>query len=147
MSTQVSQQPTITTTNPFPTPASSISGQFPIANMADDVETAVNSTVVCSQKESGTSRERDNGLGLMDIEIPCHRRTDHDRESEQVVTVETFDENAMDVDQKVASPLGESQLSLATLQQDIGTAFHLCRTCKFIFILSFFYSFSYFLFS
>src|SRR5436190_5164859 len=80
MSTQVSQQPTMTTTNSFPTPASSVSGQFTnIANMTDDVETVVKNPVLYPQKGGGTSREGDNQLGLMDIEMSSHRRTDHDR--------------------------------------------------------------------
>ena len=130
MSTQVSQQPTMTTTNSFPTPASSVSGQFTIANMTDDMEAAVKNAVLCSPKGSGASREEDNRLGFMDIEISSHRRTDHDRQSDAVETVEIFDEDAMDVDQKVTSASSETEPTLASLQQDIGTAFHLCRTCK-----------------
>lgn len=40
------------------------------------------------------------------------------------------DEDMMDVDQKAGASTNRGDPSIESLQQDIGTAFHLCKTCK-----------------
>ncbi|EDN02927.1 predicted protein [Histoplasma mississippiense (nom. inval.)] len=66
------------------------------------------------------------GLDLMDIDTSDHRRTDHDRQNRGLD--QSFGGNTMDLDYKATSSTQEEELSLAALQQDIGTAFHLCKS-------------------
>lgn len=40
------------------------------------------------------------------------------------------DEDMMDIDQKAGASTNRGDPRIESLQQDIGTAFHLCKTCK-----------------
>jgi hypothetical protein len=42
----------------------------------------------------------------------------------------SVDEDMMDIDEKADIFISRGDPSLDSLQQDIGTAFHLCKTCK-----------------
>lgn len=121
MSTQVSQQPAMSLTNSFPTPASSVSGHPANATSADDVD-----------HKSFTTGMLDSTRTMEDQEITEHRQSDRDQPhglasgSDQ----HTTDVDAMDVD-KVSAPRSESRgLGLDSLQKDFTSAFHLCKSCK-----------------
>lgn len=139
MSTQPSQQPTVATTNSFPTPASSVSGQHSTAISTDDAD-GVEKSAHGIQRDSDRSRVTDGNAGSdpMDIENSNFTRTDHDRDSgegransatstEQLVKK---DEDAMDMDRKPTNLPDSGAFNLESLQKDMGSAFHLCKTCK-----------------
>lgn len=134
MSTQVSQQPTMSTTNSFPTPASSVSGHLANATSADDADHKSFST--------DTQDPTRNSEGLPDQQATEHRRTDHDRQP-SVTGAEpgvrdfatgqaphTTDVDAMDVDQEPAPRSDSRSLGLDSLQKDFTSAFHICKSCK-----------------
>ncbi|KAK2784890.1 hypothetical protein FQN52_008826 [Onygenales sp. PD_12] len=125
MSTQVSQQPTVTTTTSFPTPASSVGGHFTNPSTMEDTEMAVKNGTAGSQKGGDISGDNEHGLDFMAIDASGHRRTDHDRQKSGPAG--NFDTNPMDLDSRTTSPAQDDELSLASLQQDMGTAFHLCK--------------------
>ncbi|PGH01552.1 hypothetical protein AJ80_08986 [Polytolypa hystricis UAMH7299] len=121
MSTQTSQQPTLATTNSFPTPASSVSGQFAHVAPAEETDGAV--------KDASSRQSNDNNAeDLMDIDASSHRRTDHDRQRDDAGGTAALDENPMDVDHEMTSPARDGGLDPASLQEDIGTAFHVCKS-------------------
>ncbi|KAK2760796.1 hypothetical protein FQN54_002034 [Arachnomyces sp. PD_36] len=139
MSTQASQQPTIATTNSFPTPASSVSGQHSNAVSTEGAD-GIEKSAHLLQREPDRSHATDGNIGSdpMDIEQPNFTRTDHDRYSgggeinsglaglkEQLVSK---DENAMDLDRGTSNLAGGGPFSLESLQADMGSAFHLCKT-------------------
>ncbi|EEH17805.1 hypothetical protein PABG_00368 [Paracoccidioides brasiliensis Pb03] len=126
MSTQVSQQPTVTSTTSFPTPASSVYGHFATNSTMDDPESNSKNATADSQKDGRPSTGEKRGLDFIDIDQPGHRRTDHDRQKSSLH--ENSDENEMDLDYRVASTSQEERLALSALQQDIGTAFHICKS-------------------
>lgn len=145
MSTQVSQQPAVTTTSSFPTPASSVSGHLMGASSTDDLENAEKSFGQAHEQNPEASSDVKGAAALSGgIDQTGHRRTDHDRQwrgddaggvSEDVANMggqdAAKDPNAMEVDEKgPASSSEEGEPSLASLQEDIGSAFHLCKTCK-----------------
>lgn len=120
MSTQVSQQPAMSTTNSFPTPASSVSGHP--ANVMSTEETMQDSTGNSNQQATE------------------HRRTDHDRQPEAMnpaTGIHNFatepnqgaaDVDAMDVDKEsLHRPVIPG---LDFLQKNFTSAFHLCKSCK-----------------
>ncbi|KAH8697452.1 Rox3 mediator complex subunit-domain-containing protein [Talaromyces proteolyticus] len=123
MSTQTSQQPTVSSTNSFPTPASSVSGHHRNATPADDADSADKLWPQDSQHSNA-----DN----MDVDRSEHRRSDHDRDRLPGTTelgglpVST-DADLMDIDSKADRSISHDP-SLDALQQDIGTAFHLFKT-------------------
>ncbi|KAJ5570080.1 uncharacterized protein N7459_009510 [Penicillium hispanicum] len=125
MSTQVSQQPTVSMTNSFPTPASSVSGhQANATSMEDPDHKSLNtgklestqSTEVPSPTESRTE----------------HRRTDHDRQPSVTGPEGTgqsaTDVDAMDVDKAFSHRSDTRNLGLESLQKDFTSAFHLCKS-------------------
>lgn len=149
MSTQASQQPTVTTANSFPTPASSVSGHLMGASSTDDLESA--------EKSFGAQAHEQNPAASADVnpaaesgglDLSGHRRTDHDRQrgggdaggaSGDVGNMggqdAANDPSAMEVDStgpasSSSSSSQEGEPSIASLQEDIGSAFHLCKTCK-----------------
>ncbi|PGH17162.1 hypothetical protein AJ79_01300 [Helicocarpus griseus UAMH5409] len=126
MSTQVSQQPTVTSTTSFPTPASSVGGHFTGNNTMDEPEGTAKNVSADSRKDGGSFTSKESGSDFMDVDVSGHRRTDHDRQKGGFRG--NLDENAMDLDYRAASSTQEEQLSLSALQQDIGTAFHLCKS-------------------
>ncbi|KAL1962828.1 hypothetical protein VTN77DRAFT_9103 [Rasamsonia byssochlamydoides] len=130
MSTQLSQPQTVSTINSFPTPASSVSGHLASATSADDLDGA-------DKSSSGWARERHSGASMnatkdaMDLGQSEHRRSDHDRQWSGATNMEgrpIQDEDMMDVDHKADTSVNRGDPSLESLQQDIGTAFHLCKT-------------------
>lgn len=129
MSTQVSQQPTMSTTNSFPTPASSVSGQLN-ATSAEDPD-----------HKSFSPRMQDS-KNMEEQQVTEHTRTDHDRQpptNETGASVRDFatdpgqqvtDTDAMDVDKDSAPRFDARSLGLDSLQTDFTSAFHLCKSCK-----------------
>ncbi|KAL1988295.1 hypothetical protein VTN96DRAFT_270 [Rasamsonia emersonii] len=134
MSTQLSQPPTVSTTNSFPTPASSVSGHLVSATSADDLDSADKSS--SGWRHSGASMNATNTADPMDLGQSEHRRSDHDRQWPGADSGSTnmegrpmvHDEDMMDVDQKAGASTNRGDPSIESLQQDIGTAFHLCKT-------------------
>ncbi|PGH30929.1 hypothetical protein GX50_06286 [[Emmonsia] crescens] len=126
MSTQVSQQPTVTSTTSFPTPASSVGGHFANNPTMDEAESTSKNATAGPRKDGESFMGKESGLDFMDIDTSGHRRTDHDRQKKG--SGRNLDENTMDLDYRAASSLQEEDLSLAALQQDIGAAFHLCKS-------------------
>ncbi|OAX81367.1 hypothetical protein ACJ72_04289 [Emergomyces africanus] len=126
MSTQVSQQPTVTSTTSFPTPASSVGGHFANNHTMDEVEGAPKNVTADTLKSEESSMGKESGLDFMDIDTSEYRRTDHDRQKKGPDS--NLDENTMDLDYRAVSSSQEEEISLAALQQDIGTAFHLCKS-------------------
>ncbi|OJD10855.1 hypothetical protein AJ78_08246 [Emergomyces pasteurianus Ep9510] len=126
MSTQVSQQPTVTSTTSFPTPASSVGGHFANNHTMDEAEGVSKNATADAQKNGESSIGKESGLDFMDIDPSEHRRTDHDRQKRSPGG--NLDENTMDLDYRTASSSQEEEMSLAALQKDIGTAFHLCKS-------------------
>ncbi|KAF7585234.1 hypothetical protein BBP40_011607 [Aspergillus hancockii] len=133
MSTQASQQPTVGTTNSFPTPASSVSGHFTGATPIDDSE----STDKSFGPETGATSGADMDALTQQTE---HRRTDHDRQSGGLSAqtgVRDFGNmgaqdmsnhsSAMDIDKELAS-LSNYESSLESLQKEFTSAFHLCKS-------------------
>jgi hypothetical protein len=129
MSTQVSQQPTVSTTNSFPTPASSVNAA---------------STEDADQKSfsPGIQEPTRNTEGMSNQKSTEHRRTDHDRQPSATgaeAEVRDFatgqgqqatDGDAMDLDKEPVSGPDAQNLSLDSLQKDFTSAFHLCKSCK-----------------
>jgi hypothetical protein len=132
MSTQVSQQPTMSTTNSFPTPASSVSGHPPNAT-SEDVDQgrkSFNTGIQDSAEKSGASPAQ---------QPTQYRPTDHDRQSLQTDGTNDFatgqgqystEPDAMDVDTEPTSRADTLSLSLDSLQKELTSAFHLCKSCK-----------------
>ncbi|KAF5862555.1 hypothetical protein ETB97_011552 [Aspergillus alliaceus] len=135
MSTQASQQPTVGTTNSFPTPASSVSGHFTGATPVDDSE----HTEKSFGQEMGAISTADMNAPMQQAE---HRRTDHERQSEgprAQTGVRDFGNmggqdmldhgGAMDIDKDMAAPSNHDS-GLESLQKEFTSAFHLCKSCK-----------------
>lgn len=126
MSSQVSQQPTVTSsaTNSFPTPASSVNDHM-----------------------GGIESEQTDklmGVGAAPAPAPApataeYTRTDHDRQplggTDPGSGVRDFanrpDDDAMDIDRK-AEMVGNSNsgFGLDSLQREFASAYHLCKSCK-----------------
>ena len=128
MSSQHSNQQTLSAMSSFPTPASSVSGHLPNPNSIEDTE---------HPKGSGQSAAISDA---MDIDGAGHRRTDHDRDdrggnkgSARGVVIsnsQTGTQDAMDVDERTVGRRKEGDPDLASLQRELDSAFHLCKTCK-----------------
>ncbi|KAJ5281204.1 hypothetical protein N7478_006576 [Penicillium angulare] len=127
MSTQVSQQPTMSTTNSFPTPASSVSGHPTQPTSADDVD-----------RKSFNPGMQDTTRNMDSQQVSEHRRTDHERqpltsapESEvrDFATGTATDSDAMDLDKDQPT---NRNLGLESLQNDLTSAFHLCKSSPFV---------------
>lgn len=120
MSVQFSQQPAMSTTNSFPTPASSVGGHP--ANVTS-IEDAEHKSFASGMQGSGTM---EGPLGQQAAE---HRRTDHDRQHSatgaEVGSRE--DADAMDID---TEPAAFRDLGLDSLQKDFSSAYHLCKRRK-----------------
>jgi hypothetical protein len=142
MSTQPSQQATLITTNSFPTPASSVSGHLMSATAPDDNEGMDKSGgdhtshVYESDYKSSSYHTND----AMDTDQLEYRRTDHDRQDQNASSLAVKNEDTMDTDQKLKSSVN---LSLETLQTDVGSPFHLCKNGKMLFIPSLWLSHSF----
>lgn len=132
MSTQISQQPTVSTTNSFPTPASSVSGHLANATSAEDTD---------SQALQGETQDSSRRMGDgSDFQTTEYRRSDHDRQplatSSAVDGVRDFaigqtsDPDAMDLDKGPLSRGDTRNLGLDSLQKELPLAFHLCKSCK-----------------
>jgi hypothetical protein len=133
MSTQVSQQQTMSTTNSFPTPASSVSGQHLNATSAEDTETGRKSSNMGIQ-DSGEKLGSDPNQQSTE-----HRRTDHDRQFSNTDGSHDFatghgqqsaDPDAMDLDTEPSHLADTRGLDLDSLQKELTSAFHLCKSCK-----------------
>lgn len=132
MSTQVSQQPTVSTTNSFPTPASSVSGHQANATSAEDTD--------FKALHGGTQDSTRNMGDGSDYQTTEYRRTDHDRQalttSSAAAGVRDFatgfnsDPDMMDLDKEPASRGDTRNLGLDSLQKEFTSAFHLCKSCK-----------------
>ncbi|EER40724.1 conserved hypothetical protein [Histoplasma capsulatum var. duboisii H88] len=126
MCSQISQQPTVTSTTSLSTPASSAGGLFTSNHMMREAEDTSKNVTTDPRKDGESYVGKGIGLDLMDIDTSDHRRTDHDRQKRGLD--QSFGGNTMDLDYKATSSTQEEELSLAALQQDIGTAFHLCKS-------------------
>ncbi|EED24318.1 conserved hypothetical protein [Talaromyces stipitatus ATCC 10500] len=128
MSTQNSQQPTVSATASFPTPASSVSGHLRNTTPADESEAA--------DKSWGQGIQNSHATGSTEfgsVDRTGHRRTDHDRHklpegSNMKGRPPVADVDMMDIDSKEDLNSSIRDSSLDALQQDIGTAFHLCKS-------------------
>lgn len=134
ISTQTSQ-PTMSTTNSFPTPTSSVSGHLANTTSMEDAENKVPSTAMQESKRPAE--------GVVDQQPTKYRRTDHDRqpsaprpetgtgdfasEQDSRATAADAGVDAMDVDN---APATLRNLGLDSLQKDFTSAFHLCKSCK-----------------
>ncbi|KAJ5779538.1 hypothetical protein N7457_007258 [Penicillium paradoxum] len=134
MSTQVSQQPAMSTTNSFPTPASSVSEHPANATSAEDMDLEGKSFNMETQDSA-----KNSGVGPAQ-QSTQHRPTDHDRQSSQTDNTDGFatgqaqnsaDHDAMDVDTK---PLRRPDVtfSLDSLQKELTSAFHLCKSAPIV---------------
>lgn len=106
-------------TTSFPTPASSVSGHPRNTTPADDSEVTDKFWGQGLQNSHGPSNP-DSGK----MDQSGYSRTDHDRH--KLPEILSTDVDMMDVDSKDNSTIRDS--SLDALQQDIGTAFHLCKS-------------------
>lgn len=122
----------MSTTNSFPTPASSVSGHHGNATSAEDMDLGGKTFSTGTHDSAATS-----GAGPAQ-QSKQHRPTDHDRQSFQTDGANGFatgqaqqstDPDAMDVDTK---PTHQAELtfSLDSLQKELTSAFHLCKSCK-----------------
>lgn len=130
MSTQVSQQPAVSTTNSFPTPASSVSGHPANAMSTEETDYSSKLPGVGMQDSTGNTNQQ----------AAEHKRTDHDRQSEATNPAtgthnfatepdqSSADVDAMDVDKEsLHRPVIPG---LDSLQKNFTSAFHLCKSCK-----------------
>ncbi|OQE96289.1 hypothetical protein PENNAL_c0001G01547 [Penicillium nalgiovense] len=132
MSTQVSQQPIMSTTNSFPTPASSVSGH-PMNATSEDVDQgrkSFNMGIQDSAENSGA------GPAQQPAQQTQHKPTDNDRQSLQTDRTNDFatgqgqhstDFDAMDVDTEPTRRANTLSLDLDSLQKELTSAFHLCK--------------------
>lgn len=115
----------MSTTNSFPTPASSVSGHLVNATLAEDAD------------HKHFSPGMQDSRTVEGQQVTEHTRTDHDRQPLQIgpeAGVRDFatgqqptDTDAMDVDKESAPRF---DLGLDSLQNDFTSAFHLCKSCK-----------------
>ncbi|KAJ6021222.1 hypothetical protein N7540_006726 [Penicillium herquei] len=116
MSTQVSQQPTMSATNSFPTPASSVSGHLAHAPSAEDAD---RKTFHSAMHDSISNTERQQPTK--------YTPTDHDRQNQN--TDPDVDMDTMDLDKDFSASRTDSRnLGLESLQNDFTSAFHLCKS-------------------
>ena len=122
MSAQNSQQQNSTSTNAFPTPASSVSGQFLSAGLEDGDGAAKGG----GAGFESLKRKSEGAPDMMDVDVPMRNAEGggHGAMTDQQVKYGS----AMDVDPKETASTTEP--SLAALQEDVGQAFHVCKTCK-----------------
>ncbi|OQE43084.1 hypothetical protein PENCOP_c003G06540 [Penicillium coprophilum] len=131
MSTQASQQPTMSTANSFPTPASSVSGHPANATSVDEVDQGrkpFNMGIEDSAENPGASPAQ---------QPKQHRANNHDRQSLQTDSTNNFatgqgqhstDPDVMDVDTEPTRQTDTLSLSLDSLQKELTSAFHLCKS-------------------
>jgi hypothetical protein len=133
MSTQVSQHPPMSTTNSFPTPASSVSGTLANATSAEDMDNGGKSINLGAQDSAENS-----GAGPAQ-QSTQRTPTDHARQSFQTDSTHSFasaqgqqltNPDAMDVDTQPPRRADPLDLSLDSLQKELTSAFHLCRRRK-----------------
>ncbi|KAJ5089407.1 hypothetical protein N7532_008091 [Penicillium argentinense] len=126
MSTQVSQQPIVSMTNSFPTPASSVSGQLANTTSAEDAD----------QRSFGsTTQDSTKTMDVSGHQKPEDKRTDHERQQSVSTTAaggrdlatDQTDGDAMDVDKEPLPQAETRNLGLDSLQNDFSSAFHLCK--------------------
>lgn len=132
MSTQVSQQPTVSTTNSFPTPASSVSGHLANVTSAEDTDSQA-----LQRGTQDSSRKMGDGS---DFQTTEYRRSDHNQQTlatssavdgvRDFATGQTSDPDAMDLDKGPVSRGDTRNLGLDSLQKELTSAFHLCKSCK-----------------
>ncbi|KAJ5138571.1 uncharacterized protein N7515_003419 [Penicillium bovifimosum] len=129
MSTQVSQHP-MSSTNSFPTPASSVSGHLVNATSAGDMDHGGKSFDLGAQDSAENS-----GAGPAQPSTQ-HTAADPDRQSFQTDGAHSFapaegqqstNIDAMDVDPQPTRRADPLDLSLDSLQKELTSAFHLCR--------------------
>lgn len=121
----------MSTTNSFPTPASSVGGHTVNVTSIEEAE----------HKPSTSGMQGSAGLmeeGPVSRQAAEYRRTDHDRQpparSAEVGTRDfaseqghAMDPDAMDID---SEPPALRNLDLDTLQKELTSAFHLSKSCK-----------------
>lgn len=131
MSSQVSQQPTLSsTTTSFPTPASS-----------------VNDHLVDADKSIGTGMQESGSTAMADAALtqtpPQHTRTDHDwdmggidpgtgvRNSANMDAMEIDNNDNSDSSNNGGAASSENNgFNLDSLQKEFTSAYHLCKSCK-----------------
>jgi hypothetical protein len=119
----------MSTTNSFPTPASSVSGQPLNATSAEDTENGRKSLNMGENLGAGPINPQ---------QTTEHRRTDHDRQTDgrtfDFATGQgqhSVDPDAMDLDTEPTRRADTtSNLDLESLQKELTSAFHLCKSCK-----------------
>jgi len=133
MSSQVSQQPTLSsTTTSFPTPASSVSGHLVDADKS----------TVTGMQESGLTVMADANAAPTQTP-PEHTRTDHDRNmggtDPGTGVSDSANMDAMEIDNNDSSGSRNNEgaassenngFSLDSLQREFNSAYHLCKSCK-----------------
>ncbi|EKV07411.1 hypothetical protein PDIG_72720 [Penicillium digitatum PHI26] len=131
MSTQVSQQPTMSATNQFPTPASSFSGNLanPTSEDVDQGRISFSMRIQDSAENSGARPSR---------QPTQHRPSSHDRQPLQTDSTTDFatgqgqhstDPDAMEVDTEPTRRADTTlSLDLDSLQKELTSAFHLCKS-------------------
>ncbi|EPS33624.1 hypothetical protein PDE_08586 [Penicillium oxalicum 114-2] len=130
LSTQASQPPTLSATNSFPTPASSVSGHQAHANSSEGTD--------LKAPQTGTQAilsTMDNGAQLQTAD---HTRLDHARPPASTSFAATglhgvaaegnSDPDAMDVDTEPVSRDDARDLGLDSLQKNFHSAYHLCKS-------------------
>lgn len=134
MSTQVSQQPTMSATNSFPTPASSVSGHLANTTSAEEGDHPSFSTGMQDQTKDEVEKSEQNSAE--------HSRPDHDRHSMATGPEalkrdsatgpgqQSMDVDAMEVDSEPVTKADTGNLSLDSLQKNFTSAYHLCKSCK-----------------
>lgn len=138
MSTQPSQQQTVTATNSFPTPASSVNG-YMVGGSAAAGEPEHASKPVSGERRHVHAIAKPDSTIDPSIQTE-HRRTDHERQfthDQKDVLLPTSnsagsvpDEDAMDVDDRILSSSRNRNAQLESLQKEFSSPFHLCRGCK-----------------
>ncbi|KAL1954342.1 hypothetical protein VTO42DRAFT_1369 [Malbranchea cinnamomea] len=122
MSTQTSHQPNSTSSS-FPTPASSVNGQFmgPGLEENDGAMKDIAATAVSKRGGETMIKSEKTGADHMDMDAS----TQPNRTGERKDDAQTGD-NAMDLDPK--DNVLTNEPTVASLQTDIGQAFHVCKT-------------------
>ncbi|KAI9841738.1 MAG: hypothetical protein M1837_000399 [Sclerophora amabilis] len=142
-SAQDSQPPILTTTNSFPTPASSVTGAGPSLTTPIKAEDKDEDVLMAENEERGEStngpptRELDDAMELDDGD---HRRSDHNRQADHAHTDGTnpvnsaiaeskpTDGTGIKMEEREGALLPRGRPDLARLHADVGPLYLLCKS-------------------
>lgn len=122
MSTQASQQPAMSTNTSFSTPDSNVSGHQ-LKAPPTDIETGMQDSaesVGAGLDQPSTEQRSDHQASRAD------GTADFVLEQGQHST----DPDSMDLDTELTRQTDTSNLSFGSLQKELASAFHLCKSCK-----------------